>query len=214
MSTNITVVIIMLLGFIALNLIAVKLYHKPQKDMETYAVGNRKMPWFFVCFTYMAGWYVGSTYTGWVGNSVDLGLFAQYLAIYGLAVVAVCEIVSLFIVGFDIGFTVFLLAGFAAALVNFWLLAFFLQKMLDSGNAGFSTISFVIRILIYCAVFFIAVKQGHTPSWVGCLAGILAPKVPLYYFNAVKPDFNTKRKVRPEVQAMYEQEDKEKDDEY
>ena len=85
MSTNITVVIIMLLGFIALNLIAVKLYHKPQKDMETYAVGNRKMPWFFVCFTYMAGWYVGSTYTGWVGNSVDLGLFAQYLAIYGLA---------------------------------------------------------------------------------------------------------------------------------
>ena len=45
-------------------------------------------------------------------------------------------------------------------------------------------------------------------------SGILAPKVPLYYFNAVKPDFNTKRKVRPEVQAMYEQEDKEKDDEY
>ena len=56
MSTNITVVIIMLLGFIAFNLVAVKLYHKPQKDMETYAVGNRKMPWFFVCFTYMAGW--------------------------------------------------------------------------------------------------------------------------------------------------------------
>ena len=83
MSTNITVVIIMLLGFIAFNLVAVKLYHKPQKDMETYAVGNRKMPWFFVCFTYMAGWYVGSTYTGWVGNSVDIGLFAQYLAIYG-----------------------------------------------------------------------------------------------------------------------------------
>ena len=118
----------------------------------------------------------------------EVSKLKKQVAIYGLAVVAVCEIVSLFIVGFDIGFTVFLLVGFAAALVNFWLLAFFLQKMLDSGNAGFSTISFVIRILIYCAVFFIAVKQGHTPSWVGCLAGILAPKVPLYYFNAVKPD--------------------------
>ena len=144
----------------------------------------------------------------------EVSKLKKQVAIYGLAVIAVCEIVSLFIIGFDIGFTVFLLAGFAAALVNFWLLAFFLQKMLDSGNAGFSTISFVIRILIYCAVFFISVKQGHTPSWVGCLIGILAPKVPLYYFNAVKPDFNTKRKVRPEVQAMYEQEDKEKDDEY
>ena len=111
----------------------------------------------------------------------EVSKLKKQVAIYGLAVIAVCEIVSLFIIGFDIGFTVFLLAGFAAALVNFWLLAFFLQKMLDSGNAGFSTISFVIRILIYCAVFFISVKQGHTPSWVGCLIGILAPKVPLYY---------------------------------
>ena len=92
----------------------------------------------------------------------EVSKLKKQVAIYGLAVIAVCEIVSLFIIGFDIGFTVFLLAGFAAALVNFWLLAFFLQKMLDSGNAGFSTISFVIRILIYCAVFFISVKQGHT----------------------------------------------------
>ena len=83
----------------------------------------------------------------------EVSKLKKQVAIYGLAVIAVCEIVSLFIIGFDIGFTVFLLAGFAAALVNFWLLAFFLQKMLDSGNAGFSTISFVIRILIYCAVF-------------------------------------------------------------
>ena len=94
----------------------------------------------------------------------EVSKLKKQVAIYGLAVIAVCEIVSLFIIGFDIGFTVFLLAGFAAALVNFWLLAFFLQKMLDSGNAGFSTISFVIRILIYCAVFFISVKQGHTPE--------------------------------------------------
>lgn len=85
MTTNIAVVIGMLAAFVLVNLIAVKLYHKPQKNMETYAVGDRKMPWFLVCFTYMGGFYVGSTYTGWVGNSVDIGVFAQYLAIYGLA---------------------------------------------------------------------------------------------------------------------------------
>lgn len=64
-----------------------------------------------------------------------------------------------------------------------------------------------------CSIFYLG--QTGTYSELGrLLIGILAPKVPLYYFNAVKPDFNTKRKVRPEVQAMYEQEDKEKDDEY
>lgn len=84
MSINTPVVIGILVAFIAINLIAAKLYHKPQETMETYAVGDRQMPWFFVCFTYMAGWYVGSTYTGWVGNSVDIGLFPQYQMVYSI----------------------------------------------------------------------------------------------------------------------------------
>ena len=58
----------------------------------------------------------------------EVSKLKKQVAIYGLAVIAVCEIVSLFIIGFDIGFTVFLLAGFAAALVNFWLLAFFYKR--------------------------------------------------------------------------------------
>lgn len=94
MSTNATVVICMLIGFIILNIVAIKIYTKPQKDMETYAVGNRKMPWFMVCFTYMGGWYVGSTYTGWVGNSIDLGFFAQYLCIYALGSLVFLQIMA------------------------------------------------------------------------------------------------------------------------
>lgn len=143
----------------------------------------------------------------------DIGKIKKQVALYGFAVIAVCQIVSLVIIGFDLMFTLFLIAGYAAGLVNFLIIEFFLKKMLASGNASYSTLSFVIRILIYCAVFFIAVKQG-TAQGLACLLGILAPKVPLYYFNAVKPDFNTERKVRPEVQAMYEAEDKEKEDEY
>ncbi len=143
----------------------------------------------------------------------DVGKIKKQVALYGFIVIAVCQTISLFIIGFDLWFTVFLLAGFAAALVNFNILAFFLKKMLDSGNAGFSTISFVIRILIYCGVFFLAIKQGTAPG-LACLLGYLASKLPLYYFHAVKPDFNTKREIRPEVQAMYEAEDKEEEDKY
>ncbi|MDO4869728.1 MAG: sodium:solute symporter family protein [Bacillota bacterium] len=85
MTINSGVVIGMLAAFVVANLVAVKIYVKPQKNMDTYAVGGRKMPWFLVTFTYMSGWYIGSAYTGWVGNSVDIGFFAQYLAVYGLA---------------------------------------------------------------------------------------------------------------------------------
>ena len=141
----------------------------------------------------------------------DISRIKKQVALYGLVFIAVCQIVSLFIIGFDVLFTVFLMAGLAAGLVCFNLIEFFLKKMLDSGNAGLSTLSFVIRILIYCGVFFIAVKQG-TACGLACLLGILAPKVPLYYFHAIKPDFNTKRKVRPEVQAMYEAEDREREE--
>ena len=49
----------------------------------------------------------------------DVGKIKKQVAVYGFIVIAVCQIVSLFIIGFDLWFTVFLLAGFAAALVNF-----------------------------------------------------------------------------------------------
>lgn len=141
----------------------------------------------------------------------DINKIKKQVTIYGFAAIVICQIISLFIIGFDILFSAFLLAGFAAGIASFWLLAYFLEKMLDSGNTGFSTISFVIRILIYCAVFFIAIRQG-TACGLACLLGILAPKLPLYYFHAVKPEFNTKRKVRPEVQAIYDAEDKEEEE--
>lgn len=141
----------------------------------------------------------------------DIGKIKKQVAVYGFAFIVLCQIVSFFIIGFDAVFSVFLLAGLLAGIINFNIIAFFLKKMLDSGNAALSTLSLVIRILIYCAVFFIAVKQGTAPAF-ACLMGFLAPKLPLYYFYAVKPDFNTKRKVRPEVREMYEAEDREEDE--
>lgn len=143
----------------------------------------------------------------------DISRIKKQVALYGLIVIAVCEIVSLFVLGFNALFAIFLVVGFAAALINFNLLALFLKKMLDSGNAGYSTLSFVARILIYCGVFFIAVKQGLAPG-LACLLGFLAPKLPLYYFHAIKPDFNMKRKVSPEVQKMYDEMDREEEDKY
>jgi hypothetical protein len=110
-------------------------------------------------------------------------------------------------------FSVFLLSGFVAAIINFNILAFFLKKMLDSGNTGYSTISLVCRILIYCLVFIVAIKQGTAPG-LACLLGFLAPKLPLYYFHAIQPKFNTDRKVPEEVKQYYEEKDREEEEEH
>lgn len=144
----------------------------------------------------------------------EVSKLKKQVAIYGLAVIAVCEIVPFLLLFWISGYPFSACLGFAAALVNFWLLAFFLQKMLDSGNADFATIKLVNQDMIVVQYFLSRLKQGPTPSWVGCLILGYSHQKFLSILQCVKPDFNTKRKVRPEVQAMYEQEDKEKDDEY
>lgn len=141
----------------------------------------------------------------------DVKEIKKQVMIYGFIVVVVCEVISFFVQGFDPMFLTFLFAGYLAAVINFNIIAFFLKKMLASGNASYSALSLLVRILIYCAVFFIAIKQGVNVG-VGCLLGFLAPKVPLYYFHAVKPDFNKDREIRPEVQAMYDEEDEKEEE--
>jgi SSS family solute:Na+ symporter len=79
------IVIGVIAAFFIINAILIRIFHSPQKDMDTYTVGNRKMPWFMIAFGYMGGWYVGSVYTGFAGNSADIGFFAQYLAVYSLS---------------------------------------------------------------------------------------------------------------------------------
>jgi len=85
LTTNSFVVIAILIAFYLLNLAAIRIGHKPQDSVSEYSVGGRSMGWLLVCFSYMGGWYVGATYTGWFAFSADLGLFAQYLIVYSTA---------------------------------------------------------------------------------------------------------------------------------
>ena len=85
MNTDVLIVIAIMVTFYVINGIVIKLGHKPQTSVEEYGVGGRSMGWLMVCFSYMGGWYVGATYVGFFANSVDLGLFGQYLIIYSTA---------------------------------------------------------------------------------------------------------------------------------
>jgi len=85
LTTNPFIVIAILVAFYLLNAVAIRIGHKPQDSVSEYSVGGRSMGWLLVCFSYMGGWYVGATYTGWFAFSTDLGLFAQYLIVYSTA---------------------------------------------------------------------------------------------------------------------------------
>ncbi|WP_339164340.1 sodium:solute symporter family protein [Siminovitchia sp. FSL W7-1587] len=81
---NAFIAISVIIGFFILNAVIIKLAHRKQDTLEEFAVGGRSFPWYLSMFGFIGAWYVGAMYTGWFADSANLGLFAQYLALYSL----------------------------------------------------------------------------------------------------------------------------------
>lgn len=143
----------------------------------------------------------------------DIRKLKKQIFLYGTVVVAVCEFGSLFILGWEPVFLFSLMAGLAVAIINFNVLSFTLNKMLTTGIQGYSALGFFVRIFLYCVVFYFCVTRSYAAG-AACLIGFLSLKLPMYYFYAIKPKFDTKRKIRPEVQEMFDEEDRRAEDEF
>lgn len=74
-----------IIGFFIINAVIIRLAHRKQDSLEEFAVGGRSFPWYLSMFGFIGAWYVGAMYTGWFADSANLGLFAQYLALYSVA---------------------------------------------------------------------------------------------------------------------------------
>lgn len=70
-----------------------------------------------------------------------------------------------------------------------------------------ATIGYMVRMLIYGYAFYICVKISLTAG-IACLIGFFTLKVPMYYFHVVRYKLDKNRKVRPEVQRQFEEEDR------
>lgn len=81
---NALIAIGVIIGFFIINAVIIKLAHRKQDSLEEFAVGGRSFPWYLSMFGFIGAWYVGAMYTGWFADSANLGLFAQYLALYSL----------------------------------------------------------------------------------------------------------------------------------
>lgn len=74
----------LILAYFVINAIIIKVMGRKQENLEDYAVGNRSFGWLLNSFSYIGGWYCGTTYTGWFSNAATIGVFAQYVIIYSI----------------------------------------------------------------------------------------------------------------------------------
>ncbi len=80
------------------------------------------------------------------------------------------EVISLPVIGFQPAFTCALVLGTAITVMNFILLVSAGEKVMDVKRAGPMVGSYFVRLAIYGAGFFIAIKFGLYAA-VGCAAG-------------------------------------------
>jgi len=115
----------------------------------------------------------------------DLALFKKEICIYALVTAAIFEIISIPIAGIGIEFAYGLCLGTAAAIVNFSVMAFTFSRMAETKSTGITVLGYVVRMAIYAAVFFVALKAGLT-STAGAVAGALTVKIAIYYLHVVR----------------------------
>lgn len=143
----------------------------------------------------------------------EINALKKQIFLYGILVAVLCEIISLFILGLNMKFSYGLALGTCIAIVNFNLLIFTWNKVLTSGSKWLAVIGYFIRMALYGYCFFICVKIGYMVGF-ACLIGFFTLKLPMYWLYGIKYKYNRNRKVRPEVQAIYDEEDRIAEDKY
>lgn len=140
----------------------------------------------------------------------DLTSFKNQIYKYGMIVAAICELVSLLLIGFDYQFLYGLSLGTAISIVNFNIMEFTLKRALEGYGSKLAFIGYVIRLIIYGGIFYASISLSTT-SGIGTLIGFVTLKIAIYYLHGFKAKFSKNRKIRPEVRAEYERMDIEKE---
>lgn len=82
--SKIVICVGIILAYFVINAVIIKMMGKKQTDLEEFGVGGRSFGWLLNAFSYIGGWYCGTTYTGWFSNAATIGVFAQYVIIYSI----------------------------------------------------------------------------------------------------------------------------------
>ena len=140
----------------------------------------------------------------------DFRKFQKRIFLYSLAVAGICEGISLLFLGFDLRFLLGLLLGTAYAMGDFNILAYTTNLLLSRRKVWIASASFLFRMCLYAVIFVIVLKSSLVAA-LGCGIGFLTLRAAVFYLHGIKAKYSKDRKIRPEVQAEFDKEDREKE---
>lgn len=143
---------------------------------------------------------------------MEFGLdrYRKKVCLLALVTAGAIELISLPILGIDIGFTAGLAAGTATAVMNFNLMYLATEYALRNLRAAIIPMSTIGRLCIYGLIFFLSIKSSYAAA-IGCGAGFMTDKMALFYLHVVKKvDVKSSRQVPEDVKAYYKELDKER----
>ncbi|MDR2296473.1 MAG: ATP synthase subunit I [Clostridiales Family XIII bacterium] len=126
--------------------------------------------------------------------------FKNRIFFYGILIALILEAGSLLFLGLDASFAYGLALGTAVSIVNFNILVYTSQRLLDSGRAWMGFAGYLVRLAVYGFAFFMALRVNHTAA-LGAALGFLTLKLAIYCVHACAALLRGRRKDPREKRA-------------
>ncbi|GHU63955.1 hypothetical protein AGMMS49983_08650 [Clostridia bacterium] len=117
---------------------------------------------------------------------IEIKKITREIIQYSIIGAAVCEVVSLAVIGPGVVFPYGLVLGLATGIIAMRLLASSLETVTKTRRAGAVTSGYVVRILLYALALYLCARTGGV-AFAGCAIGLLLPKAALTVSQLVTP---------------------------
>lgn len=121
----------------------------------------------------------------------DIAKLKNEIWIASLVIALIAELVSLPIIGWDVGFLCGLALGTLSSIVSFGVLVWAGKRAIEQGKKSMSVVGYFIRLAIYGLAFVIAIKLSLYAA-LASLIGIMSSKLALIYAYGIKPKVGRK----------------------
>jgi hypothetical protein len=135
------------------------------------------------------------------------GKFKRDVVLRALPVMLFFEVVSLFFLGLNPGFSVGLLLGTAASILNFFIMSFAAERVLSTGRNGATFSGFFLRLAVYGGAFYLSAVRISLIAGLGTGLGFLTAIIAVLYLNGLSPILRARRggKATERGAAEYEE---------
>ncbi|MDO4834524.1 MAG: hypothetical protein Q4A40_05755 [Bacillota bacterium] len=124
---------------------------------------------------------------------IDLNEFRNEIIIYACLMAVLAELISLFVIGPSLMFSVGLLAGTAISITGFMILVRSGQYLLEKETKAPVLLGYVIRLVLYAVCFFICIKASLRCG-AGCGCGFITIHCGILFLYGIVYNFFKKKK--------------------